>query len=230
MTTMGRSNAQSTQRYPLTAILGNETKVRLLRELSRHGGQLSAPDLVRRAGLAKAGVWAGLASLVEMDLVSVAGAGRARLYSMRADHPLHDALNNLFAAEERRFEAVLNAIREAAAGCGSGVKAVWLYGSVARGEDRPGSDLDIAVVAAENDLTNVSDAMRDALYSAGMKLGFKPSVVGIGPSDIARLARERDPWWVKLVRDAFVLLGPSPGSLAKPPRSAGKAGRRRAAA
>jgi predicted nucleotidyltransferase len=197
-------------------MLGNETNVRLLRELSRHGGQLSAPDLVRRTGLAKTSVWAGLASLEEMDLVSVAGTGRARLYSMRADHPLRGALDTLFEAEERRFEAVLEAVREAARGCGPGVVAVWLYGSLARGEDRPGSDLDVAIVAAEDALADVSDAMRDALHSAGMKLGFRPSVVGIDPADVAR--------------DAVVLLGPRPDELAQPPHAAGRTGRRRAAA
>jgi len=219
---MPRSAAQSAQRYPLTAILGNETNVRLLRELSRHGGHLSAPDLVRRTGLAKTSVWAGLMSLEEMDLVSVAGTGRARLYSMRADHPLHGVLDTLFEAEERRFNAILEAIREAAHACGPSVVAVWLYGSVARGEDRPGSDLDIAVFAVENALPNVSDAMRDALHSAGMKLGFKPSVVGIGSDDVARLSGERDPWWVQLVRDAIVLVGPHPDDSARPRRHAGR--------
>jgi len=82
---MARSAAQSAQRYPLTAILGTETNIRLLRELSRHGGQLAAPTLVLRTGLAKTSVWAGLASLAEADLVSVAGTGRVRLYSIRVN-------------------------------------------------------------------------------------------------------------------------------------------------
>ena len=56
-----RSSAQSVQRYPLTLMLGTEANLRLLRELSRHGGQLSAPALVARTGLAKTSVWAGLA-------------------------------------------------------------------------------------------------------------------------------------------------------------------------
>ena len=49
---MARSSPQSAQRYPLTTILGTDATVRLLRELARHGGQLSAPDLMRRSGLA----------------------------------------------------------------------------------------------------------------------------------------------------------------------------------
>jgi len=85
---MARSSAQSAQRYPLTVVLGTEANVRLLRELSRHGAQLSAPDLVRRTGLAKTSVWAGLSALEEAGVASVAGTGRSRLYSLQVDHPL----------------------------------------------------------------------------------------------------------------------------------------------
>jgi predicted nucleotidyltransferase len=219
---MARSSAQSAQRYPLTEILGTETNVRLLRELSRHGGQLSAPSLVSRTGLAKASVWAGLAALEWTGTVSVVGTGRARLYSLRADHPLKGALDALFDAEERRFEAVLDAIREAGRRCGSAVVAVWLYGSVARGEDGSASDLDIAVVAVDDAVEAVRDAIRESLRPAGERLGFTPSVVGIGTADPVRLSRQRHPWWNGIVRDAVVLLGPSPDSLVQPHRAARK--------
>ena len=166
--TIARSSPQSAQRYPLTRILGTEANVRLLRELSRHGGQLSAPSLVARTGLAKTSVWAGLASLAAMGILSVAGTGRARLYSIRADNALRVPLDALFDAEETRFQDILAAIRNAARTCGQELAAVWLYGSVARGEDRPGSDLDLIVVGgAETALPAALDAVRGALHAAG---------------------------------------------------------------
>jgi predicted nucleotidyltransferase/biotin operon repressor len=211
---MARSSAQSAQRYPLTVVLGTEANVRLLRELSRHGGQLSAPDLVRRTGLAKTSVWAGISAIEEAGVASVAGTGRSRLYSLQVDHPLRAALDALFEAEEARFQAILEAVRTAARECGPGLVAVWLYGSVARGEDRLGSDLDIAVVAREDALAGVTDAVRDALRPAGEELGFAPSVVGLGIVDVARLSRERDPWWAEVVRNAIALVGSRPDEMA----------------
>jgi predicted nucleotidyltransferase len=219
---MARSAAQSVQRYPLTLMLGTEANLRLLRELSRHGGQLSAPALVARTGLAKTSVWAGLASLDEAGVVEVAGTGRARLYSIRLNHPLRHALGTLFEAEERRFDAVLDSIRTAAHGCGPGLAAVWLYGSVARGEDRPGSDLDIAVIAANDRVAAIVEALRDALHPAGEELRFTPSVVGLAMEDVARLADARDPWWCGVVRDAIALCGPRPDEFVRPPRAADK--------
>jgi predicted nucleotidyltransferase len=224
---IARSSPQSTQRYPLTWVLGTETNVRLLRELSRHGGQLSAPSLVARTGLAKTSVWAGLAVLEQTGAISVAGTGRARLYSMRPGYVLRASLDTLFEAEERRFQNIFESIREAARACRLEPAAIWLYGSAARGDDRLGSDLDLVVVGTQAPSHLILDAMRDALHAAGEQFGFAASVVGLGTADIARLVRERDPWWAEVAREAVVIAGHRPDELA---RQTGAVTKRRTAA
>ncbi|KAB0266853.1 nucleotidyltransferase domain-containing protein [Microvirga brassicacearum] len=213
---MARSAAQSNQRYPLTSILGTEANVRLLRELSRYGGQLSAPSLVARTGLGRTSVWVALAALEEMRIVESAGSGRAVLYRIRTDHPLHAPLDALFEAEEARFAAIREVVRSAASEGGPSVFAVWIFGSVARGEDRLDSDLDIAVVAQPSELARVVNAVRDALIGPGKRIGFTPSVVGIDPADAERLSRERDSWWTTVVADVIVLSGMHPEELIAP--------------
>jgi predicted nucleotidyltransferase len=210
---MPRSSAQSAQRYPLTFILGSEANVRLLRELFRHGGQISAPQLAIRSGLAKASVWTALVSLEAMGIVRAAGTGRSRLYGIRSDHPLAAALDALFAAEEARFAAMRQAVRTAASACGPGVLAAWIYGSVARNADGPGSDVDIVVVAEPAERARIVDAVREALAAPAATLGFVPAVVGIDPGDVDRLSREHDPWWTGVAADAMVLLGDRPDDL-----------------
>src|SRR3954468_4830198 len=102
-------------RHPLTAILGSEGHVRLLRELLRQGGELGATDLATRAGLSPQHARLVLAHLVEADVADGLGAGRTRLYRARRAHPLVGPLDALFAAEDERFGAVLAAVRRAAA-------------------------------------------------------------------------------------------------------------------
>jgi hypothetical protein len=58
------------------------------------------------------------------------------------------------------------------------------------------------------------DATRMALAAPAATLGFVPSVVGLDPDDIRRLARDHDPWWLGVVADAIVLAGPRPDELA----------------
>jgi predicted nucleotidyltransferase len=212
---MARSAPTSALRYPLTTVLGTEANVRVLRDLARHGGQLSAPTITTRTGLARSVVWKALAQLVESGIVSAAGSGRAQLYALRSNHPLGQAIDELFAREERRFDMILDGIRSSAKDCGPGVIAVWIFGSVARGEDRMASDLDIAIVTADDQNTAIMDQMRDALSQSGETLAFRPSVVRLTANDVVRHVRESDPLWAELVRDALVLLGPCPEDLAR---------------
>jgi DNA-binding transcriptional ArsR family regulator len=210
---MVRAAHHSAQRYPLTSILGTDAGVRLLRELARHGGQLSAPDLARRTGLAKASVARGIESLKATGIVTTAGTGRSVLYRLRPDHPLSSALSTLFGAEEQRFQSILDSARRAAESAGRGLIALWLFGSVARGEDRADSDLDLALVAKPEALPRLADAVRDGLVAPAETLGFTPTLVTLGTDDVVRLAAQRDPWWIGVTTDVVPLIGGRPQDL-----------------
>ncbi len=203
---------QSALRYPLTAILGSVAKVETLRELARHGGELSAPSLIARTGLSKASVRHALKSLEGTAVVQEIGSGRSRLYRLRREHPLASGLDSLFQQEEERFEAILNAVRAAAGRC-RGLLAVWLYGSVARGQDLAASDVDVAVVGEPASLPQIEQAMHAALGRAGRKLAFNASVVAVGSEDVLRLDVQNDRWWSSVVRDALPVVGERPEAL-----------------
>lgn len=194
-------------------MLGAEANVRILRELARHGGELAAPSLVMRTGLAQSSVREALVGLRVMGIVEALGSGRSQLFRLRPAHPLTPAVSKLFDAEESRFDSTLASIRAAAAESGS-VVAAWLYGSVARGEDDLGSDLDIAVVANDGEASVVENRVREALVRAAEALAFRPSVVVIDKGDAVRLAGERDPWWEDVIRDSIPIIGERPETLA----------------
>lgn len=193
-------------------MLGAEANVRILRELARHGGEIAAPSLVMRTGLAQSSVRETLIGLQSMQIVEALGSGRSRLFRLRGSHPLAPAVASLFESEEARFEAVLTSVRATAENSG-GIVAAWLYGSVGRGEDRPNSDLDIAVVAESHQLQHVEEAMRKALSAAGESLAFRASVIVIDITDVPRLAKERDPWWLTAVHDSIPIVGERPEEL-----------------
>ncbi|MEQ9330237.1 nucleotidyltransferase domain-containing protein [Thalassobaculum sp.] len=216
---MAEISHESVLRHPLTTILGAKAHVRVLRELFAHGGELSAPALVRRTGLAQSSVREALMGLEPLGIVRALGQGRVRLYRVACDHPLSAPLEVLFQAEEERYQAILDAIRNAVREFGDDVLAAWLYGSVARGEDGPTSDVDIAVVIKADEVSRVADGIRERLMDAEDRLVFHLSVVPVDEDDVRRLDREGDPWWRDIQRDGIALIGPRPEELLRRLRS-----------
>jgi len=200
------SQTQSHLRYPLTSILGSAGSVRVLRALVKDRAPQSAPQLAGVAGLTPQGVRLVLDTLARQQLVIVHGSGRTQLYALNPSHPLSGTLVALFQEEQRRWDALLESIREVLAKRGPAVSAAWLYGSVARGEDSPASDLDIAILVRSR---AVADQVREDLMPLEDGQQLRISLTALTPKELAALP-EDDPWWCDVVRDGRVLKGAAP--------------------
>jgi predicted nucleotidyltransferase len=200
------SQAQSHARYPLTSILGSAGNVRTLRALVSDQSPQSAPQLARLTGLTPQGVRLVLDALARQQLVKVLGSGRTRLYTLNESHPFAGALVLLFQAEQQRWERLLATIRETLAKRGAAVRAAWLYGSVARGEDTPRSDLDIALLVSAS---TVTDRVREDLMQLEDEQQVHISLTALTPKELAALSDD-DRWWSDVVRCARVLKGSAP--------------------
>lgn len=198
--------------YPLDAVLGREAHVRVLRELARHGGHLSAMTIATRSGLSKPSVLAALKELGKLELTENVGEGHIQVYRLRTDHPFAAPLGALFEAEDRRYADVFDAIRQAVAGSPD-VMAAWIFGSAARGEDRPDSDLDIALVLHRDDAGETADRVRDALDLAAARLRFRPSVISVVADGVAEMEDSANPWWRAICDDARTVVGDNPTAL-----------------
>jgi predicted nucleotidyltransferase len=199
------SQTQSHLRHPLTALLGSVGHVRVLRELAMNRAPESAPQLAAAAGLTPQGTRGVLDVLVRQRLVKALGSGRAQLYELNASHPLASSLAALFHDEQDRWDALMRSIRDVLDREG-GVSAAWLYGSVARGEDAPDSDVDIALVVRSQ---AVADQVREALMPLEDIQQIRISLTALTAKDLAALPDD-DPWWVNVVRDGRVLKGAAP--------------------
>jgi len=201
-----RSQAQSHLRFPLTHIFGNAGNVRVLRALANDPAPQSAPQLAQAAGLTPQGVRIVLGTLLGQRVIIVHGTGRAQLYALNPAHPLTDTIAALFADERQRWDTLLNAIRDTLAKRGTAVNAAWIYGSVALGEDSPGSDIDIAAIVRSS---ATADRLREDFMPLEDVHQVHISLAALTPRDLAALP-ENDPWWCDVVRDGRVLKGPAP--------------------
>ncbi|MEQ8966535.1 MAG: nucleotidyltransferase domain-containing protein [Azospirillaceae bacterium] len=203
-------------RRPMASLFGQTGAVRVIGELARHGGSLSTGELMAATRLARSNVAANLETLIDQGVVEGHGQGRSRRFAVRFDHPLVPEIVALCRAEDRRFHSILDEIRGIAEN--TGATAAWLYGSVARGEDRPGSDLDLAILWPDPD--EAEDRARNCLRAVEDRQKLTISLVALGPADIDRLVAENDPWWSALAAEAIALTGPAPAAVAGPAPSA----------
>jgi predicted nucleotidyltransferase len=208
-----RPSPASTLYHPLDDVLGTRALVRVLRVLASHGGSLAVADIARRAKLTLPSVRTALRRLLDLEITTGIGAGRSMICELRKEHPLVPVLVSLFSVEQEQASTVLGAVREAADQLDPAPWAVWLYGSVARGEDDAASDIDIALVTAAPESGAQADALRDAVLRTRAASAERVSVITMGPADVRRAARAKTPFWNNLRRDAVVLLGDAPADV-----------------
>lgn len=205
---------QSHLRYPLTRLLGTEAAVRVLRELSLHGDELTTTVLARRTGITDQSVRNTLATLARAGVLKTYGQGRAAAYQLDASHPVARMLVTLFRTEDQRIKTIYESIRKAAERLGPRPLAVWMFGSAARHQDDLQSDVDLLLIVDGASLTDhLADAFRDELAGVEEEQRLSISVVPLSGDDVMRLAREDDPFWRAVESDAVALDGPRPETL-----------------
>jgi predicted nucleotidyltransferase len=209
-----RPKKQGVLAYPLDAILGREANVRVLREMVAHGGYLSSSEVTRRTRLTKMSTLSSLHELESLRVTETAGSKNAILHKLSNEHPLAKWIVALFEGEAGRSAAIFHLIGENVLHAAPDAAAVWVYGSVARNEDGPGSDLDVAVVLRDDGEPQlVQDDLRARMAALGEAHKFRPSVVLLNETDVRRLADEGDNWWRAVSAEAKTIVGETPSAL-----------------
>ena len=137
----------------LTEILGVRGRVDVLRGLMRLSDRYSgsARNIARMAGMNHRVAQRALDELVSTGLVHVRLTPGANLFSLNADNMLYEPLKAIFRAEAGYLEEVGHGVRQSLRDHGLPVRKAYLYGSVARGEESPDSDVDVALVIDGSD-------------------------------------------------------------------------------
>ncbi len=155
----------------MTEVLGSPVRVDLLRILARaHGGGLSGRELARQISASPSQVNLHLRALRSHGLVRAATVGRVHSWSISVDHALVEPLQRLFDAEpallqqlRERLEATLRPLP---------IERAVLFGSIARGEERPGSDIDLFIETRGNaEKERVAEALSGASLEFAQRFG-----------------------------------------------------------
>jgi hypothetical protein len=135
----------------LDEILGNKTKVKLLRAFFTYPEkEFSEGGLQRIARVPQASVNRNVKSLLANGLLERKRIGKVNLYSVNKDHVLHRTLRRIFEDEKDIIETLRGAIEEGIKEdfefIKDSAKGVLLFGSHAAGKADKRSDIDICLV------------------------------------------------------------------------------------
>ncbi|HTW92197.1 MAG TPA: nucleotidyltransferase domain-containing protein [bacterium] len=99
-------------------------------------------QIVRETGLSPSGVHRELAQLAEAGIVTRRQQGRQVYFQANSASPIFNELKSLVV----KTAGVTDVLREALAPLAADIDVAFVYGSVARGEERRASDVDLLVV------------------------------------------------------------------------------------
>jgi len=152
--------------HPLDRVLNSEYKVRILRFLCRKGGEWIGRRLAAALSMNPVTAHRALRDLDQATVLDFRKVGSHFLYSLRDDHCLvREILRPLFEREARTQERLLDLLkREFRTNLRSSVVAAAIYGSIARGQERPTSDIDLLVLVSS---AHAKRDVRDALDRVG---------------------------------------------------------------
>lgn len=202
---------------PLDAVLGSLAKVRILRCLCASDAPLSGREIARRIGLSHAGVLRALRTLEESDAVwPVTDPTGIRFALNRENELVRDGLVPLFGVEASMDDR----LRAYMLGQIPAALSVTMFGSVARREDRSGSDLDVLVVVPDTmDPYEVSDRFDGVETYPRLGKIVQPVVFTV--SGLREAAARRLPLLDRVLEDGRLLTGePLQALLLRGPRRA----------
>lgn len=125
--------------------------------------RFQSAELIRLAGSGTGAVHRQLQRLAKAGLVNVTRDGNQKYYEARKDAPVFSELHGLVL----KTVGVVEPLRAALAPIAEQIDLAFVFGSVAKGSERGGSDLDLLVVTVELAHADVYSALEAAERTLG---------------------------------------------------------------
>jgi predicted nucleotidyltransferase len=187
-------------------VVCNPAQLACLQQLRQHP-QLTGRELARQIGVSQFKIRATLERLVSYSLVRMTRTGRAYLYTLNKAHYLLTIVDPLFECEERMLVTLGQWVQKRLR---TKPVSVVLYGSVARGDERPDSDIDLLLIYHSIDdesalLDNIHHWLADTSHYFGNHVA--PTLTTTTAMKAA--LKKRDPFYKRILKEGRVIHGAS---------------------
>ncbi len=125
----------------LAELLSSRARAEIFRLLlSGTGEELHVREMERRSGLNDSTLRQELRKLVRLDLVQRRKDSNRVYYRAKTESPLYPEIRNLVLKTSGLSDVLKSALRD------KRIRVAFVFGSVARGEEKAGSDVDLMVI------------------------------------------------------------------------------------
>lgn len=191
---------------PLDQILGTRSKLRLLRALAPLHRPVSGREAARLAGISRQAI-SVLDDLASAGIVRRQETAGQNLYLFNRDDRLAPAILHLFDEEAGRTAELFQRLACIVEESGSAMSAA-VFGSAARGEAGPGSDLDLLVIVEDIEAQRpVYDSLVESTMALENDFGVELSPVVLTAERIQRQYAEGDRFILEVLRDGRTVYG-----------------------
>lgn len=155
-------------------------------------------ELIRLAGSGTGAVHRVVTRLAEVGLVTVERAGNQKYYQANRESPVFGELRGLIA----KTAGLAIPLRDALAPLAKGIDAAFVYGSLAKGTDRAGSDVDLMVISRKLEYAKLYEALQKAEAALGRTIN--PNLMT--PQEWRRKRAENDSFAARVAAQAKIFV------------------------
>ena len=191
-------------RRPLDQIFAATSHVAVCRALLDTAEGMSGRQVARQAGINHQTCAVALGRLEDIGIVRRQGSGQTQLFRLNRENLLvRDLLIPLLTKEREAFPRILSRVSELLTGrC---VRAL-VFGSVARGEERPDSDLDLLLIAdgpqGQAATRQGGDQVRAALAT---EWGLRVNAIVLTHQAVEARRQRKDPLVTTILREGIAI-------------------------
>lgn len=191
---------------PLDLILGQPSKIKILRFLILTGVPMNGREIGKAIGLSHVQCHAALKDLAEQGMVSMRRVGRSNLYELQQNHiVVRDWLKPLL-IQERNIKASL--AETVVKSLSSRPLSLILFGSIARREEKPGSDIDLIVVMPDrSNPEKTREELENAAEEVTIRFGNRLSPILMNRTEFLKKRKRQDLFPGNALKQAEVIFG-----------------------
>ncbi len=198
---------------PLDSILGQSSKVKMLRFLTRTGAELNGREIAKALGLSHVKCHTALQEFAGHGLVTMRRVGKSILYKLNEDNLLsREVIRPLFEKEQGLPGKVAEKILDEFTG--ERPLSIILFGSMARGGARQDSDIDILVVVRDGgEAQKAEEILAKASVKVAKELGNQLNPLVRDKKSLRLEVKKQSGVYAEIAKSGKRLYGKSIGEL-----------------